>query len=157
MLLGNQVWIPRHSGTIAINGHQSKIIVTDFNFGGKTLLYSTAEVLTYAVIDRKEVLVLWLPTGESGEFSIRGVASAKLASPNKSATDNSTSVKFHKGETNITVSYTQGSGMILVDLVDGSQVVLLDRSAAYKFWVPTLGNDPLAPENSTGKYLLVNH
>lgn len=41
--------------------------------------------------------------------------------------------------------------MTVVDLDDGTRVVLLDRSAAYKFWVPTLSNDPMAPENDTGR------
>lgn len=125
--------------------------MTDFNFGAKTLLYSTAEVLTYAIIDNKEVIVFWLPTGESGEFAINGVTSAKISSPDGSARENSTNVKLHSGEANITVSYTQGPGMTLVDLADGSRVVLLNRSAAYNFWVPSLGSDPLTPENNTGK------
>lgn len=145
------VWIPQFAEQITINGHQSKIIVTDFNFGRKSLLYSTAEVLTYSVIDNKEVLVLWLPAGESGEFAIKGEISAKVSSPDGSKLANSTKVELHEGAANLTVSYTQGPGMTLVDLSDGSRVVLLDRSAAYRFWVPTLGNDPLAPENSTGE------
>ncbi|KAK6821046.1 family 35 glycosyl hydrolase [Apiospora arundinis] len=74
------VTVPQYGGAIALNGHQAKILVTDFKFGSKSLLYSTAEVLTYSVVDGKEVLVLWVPTGESAEFSIDGVASAKLVS-----------------------------------------------------------------------------
>lgn len=143
--------MPQHAGRITINGHQSKLIVTDFKFGSKTLLYSTAEVLTYSVIDGKEVLVLWLPMGESGEFAIKGVTSAQVSSPDGSTTDNSTNVELHQNKSNLTVSYTQGPGMTLIDLEDGSRVVLLDRSAAYRFWVPALGSDPLALENSTGK------
>jgi hypothetical protein len=140
--------IPQYGGSITINGHQAKILVTDFNFGSKTLLYSTAEVLTHAAIDNKEILVLWLPAGESGEFAVRGATSGKETSQDGSA---SSSVKFVSGSNNVTVSYSQASGMTLVDLDDGTRVVLLDRNAAYKFWVPTLSNDPLVPENDTGK------
>ncbi|OQD68408.1 hypothetical protein PENDEC_c036G00600 [Penicillium decumbens] len=66
-----ELTIPRHGGKIRLNGHQSKIVVTDFVFGSHTLLYSTAEVLTYDGFDDIPTLVLWVPTGESGEFSVR--------------------------------------------------------------------------------------
>lgn len=145
------ITVPQYGGSIAIDGHQSKIIVTDFKFGSKNLLYSTAEVLTYSVLDREEVLVLWVPTGEAGEFTIDGVTSASLA---KSSNGTSTTVKFYPGSSNITVNFANTNGMTVVDLEDGARVVLLDRAAAYLFWVPTLGNDPLAPENSTSKLTL---
>lgn len=35
----------------SLNGRQSKIVVTDYKFGRHTILYSTAEVLTYGVWD----------------------------------------------------------------------------------------------------------
>lgn len=141
------ITIPQYGGAITLNGHQSKIIVTDFNFGGKTLLYSTAEVLTYSVIDGKEVLVLWVPNGESGEFVINGVKSAKLA---KSSSSSATKVQTLPGTNNVTINFSETEGTTLVDLEDGSRVLILDRSAAYLFWVPTLSNDPTAPENDTG-------
>lgn len=138
-----ELTIPRYAKAITINGHQAKVLVTDFNFGSKKLLYSTAEVLSYTVIDGKEVLALWLPEGEEGEFSIKGVKSAK-------ATGN-TKVKVHAGKGNVTVSYTQSAGLSVINLDDKSRVLLLDRKAAYQFWVPTLGNDPFAPANNTGQ------
>ncbi|KAI0121127.1 beta-galactosidase B [Xylariales sp. AK1849] len=145
--------IPQYGGSITINGHQSKIIVTDFAFGSKSLLYSTAEVLTYAIINGKETLVLWVPTGESGEFTIEGVKRAKLTSCNGCA-----NVKILPGESNVAISFMQNAGMSLIELGDGSRVVLLDRSAAYLFWAPRLDNNPLEAGNSTvlvqGPYLV---
>lgn len=132
-----------------MSGHQSKILVTDFSFGSKSLLYSTAEVLTYSVVDGKEVIALWVPTGESGEFAVRGVDSAKMVSCNGCA-----NVEIHGGESNVTVSFMQNAGMSVVELGDGSHVVLLDRSAAYHFWSPSLNNDPLAVGNQTSKFRL---
>lgn len=145
------VAIPQYGGSILINGHQAKVLVTDFAYGSKMLLYSTAEVLTYAVIDKKEILVLWLPAGESGEFAIHGATSGKVTSLDGSTNETSSSVNFHFGLHNVTVSYTQNPGMTVVDLDDGTRVVLLDRTAAYKFWVPTLSNDPIVPANDTGR------
>ncbi|KKK16977.1 hypothetical protein P175DRAFT_0529889 [Aspergillus ochraceoroseus IBT 24754] len=144
--------IPRHGGTIRLNGHQSKIIVTDFKFGSETLLYSTAEVLTYAVFDQKPILVLWLPTGESGEFSIKGAKSAK------SSTCSGCSVEFFHDKGALTVGFTQAKGISVLQLDNGLRVILLDRTAAYEFWAPALTEDPLVPETESvlvsGPYLV---
>jgi Beta-galactosidase, domain 2/Glycosyl hydrolases family 35 len=54
-----EITIPQLGGKkIMIDGHQAKILVTDFRFGEMSLLYSTAEVLTFALIDGKAVLAL---------------------------------------------------------------------------------------------------
>ncbi|KAI8222604.1 putative beta-galactosidase B [Colletotrichum sp. SAR 10_86] len=145
--------IPQHGSSIAINGHSAKVIVTDFTFGEKKLLYSTAEVLSYIIVDGKEVIALWLPEGEAGEFVVSGTTSAELVGDG-----NVGDFQTFAGESNVTVAYTQKKGITIVDLGDGSRAVLLDRTAAYLFWVPTLDNDVLAPANKTvfvqGPYLV---
>lgn len=141
--------VPQYGGSVAINGHQAKILVTDFSFGGKNLLYSTAEVLTYSILDDKEVLAVWLPTGESGELVIEGVTQASLAKSVANTT--STTVSFVPGESSIAINWANTGGVTVVDLEDGARVVILDRDAAYTFWAPSLGSDPFYPTNSTGK------
>ncbi|KAJ2896575.1 beta-galactosidase B-like protein [Zalerion maritima] len=140
------------SSAITINGHRAKILPTDFVFGEKTLLYSTAEVLTFSIADGAEVLALWLPEGESGEFSLKGVKWAKAVG------HSSPGVKIHKERLGITVSYTQAPGLTVLVLEGGSRVLLLDRAAAYRFWAPALDNRPLVlPENTIlvhGPYLV---
>lgn len=141
--------VPQYGGSITINGHQAKILPTDFAFGAKNLLYTTAEILTYSIIEGKEVLAVWIPTGESGELVVEGVTSAKLA---KSASNTTaTTVRFVPGNSSVAINFSNTSGMTVVDLEDGAKVVILDREAAYVFWAPSLGNDPLYPENDTGK------
>lgn len=142
--------VPQFGGSITINGHQAKVLPTDFKFGSKNLLYSTAEVLTYSVIDGKEVLAVWLPTGESGELVIDGVTSASLAK-SSSNSSTSTTVTIVPSDSSVAVNFANTNGMTVVDLSDGSRVVILDRDAAYLFWSPSLNNDPMYPENSTGK------
>lgn len=138
--------IPRHGGAIRLNGHQSKIIVTDFSLGSETLLYSTAEVLTYEVLDHRPTLVLWLPKGESGEFAIKG---AKFGSA--TTCSGCSPVKFHRSKGALTVGFTQGEGTSVLELDNGVRVVLLDRETAYTFWAPALTDDPLVPETESGK------
>ncbi|GKZ22578.1 hypothetical protein AbraIFM66951_006437 [Aspergillus brasiliensis] len=150
---GNLV-VPRLGGSIRLNGHQSKIIVTDFTFGSETLLYSTAEVLTYAVMDKKPTLVLWVPTGESGEFAVKGAKSGSVVSKCRGCS----TINFHQEGGNLIVGFTQSQGMSIVQIDNDIRVVLLDRTAAYKFWAPALTEDPLVPEDEAvliqGPYLV---
>lgn len=150
--------IPRYGNSIRLNGHQSKIIVTDFQFGTHKLLYSTAEVLTYTVLDGIPTLALWVPTGESGEFSVLG---GKWASVLRC--EWCSDIQFHPEQdqtsnptvSRLTVSFTQGQGMSVIKLDTGLRVVLLDRESAYYFWAPALNSDPSVPEDQSGMYFFV--
>ncbi|KAJ5673660.1 hypothetical protein N7507_002787 [Penicillium longicatenatum] len=144
--------VPAHGSVIRLNGHQSKIAVTDFTFGSKKLLYSTAEVLTYAVFDNVPTLTLWVPAGESGEFNIKGAKKGSIES-----CKGCSGVKFIKEHGGLTATFTQSYGMSVLE-IDGVRVILLDRTYAYKFWVPALTTDPLVPETESvliqGPYLV---
>ncbi|PSR79545.1 family 35 glycosyl hydrolase [Coniella lustricola] len=151
--------VPQYGGAITINGHQAKVLPADFQFGAKNLLYSTAEVLTYAVIDGNEVLAVWVPTGEDGELVVEGVAAAQLSPLSSNSTGSATTtVTIVPGSASVAINFAHTAGMTVVDLADGSRVVILDRNAAYLFWAPSLGNDPRYPENDTvlvqGPYLV---
>jgi hypothetical protein len=145
--------IPQKGGSIALNGHQSKIIVTDFTFGASKLIYSTAEVLTYSIVDGRPVLVLWVPTGETAELAIADAANATLT---RCQGCSNVSISKQNGAT--IISLTQGVGMTVVTLNNGVKILVMDRTFAYMTWVPTLTNDPFAPENETlivhGPYLV---
>jgi hypothetical protein len=142
-----QLRIPQHGGQIALNGHQAKILVTDFNFGAKSLLYSTAEVLSFVVFGDSEILALWLPEGETGEFTVKGAESIEQIGD-----DQLGQFEVIKGDDGVTVSYTQEEGIFTAALEDGTTILFLDRQAAYHFWVPTLTNAPHAPVNETGEF-----
>lgn len=130
--------IPQKIPSVVLNGHQSKILVTDFHFGKQTLVYSTAEVLTYAVFDGSPTLVLWVPDGESGEFSVKGAKSGHVSRADGS------SPKFSTGKGSLIVSFTNQRGMSVVEIGKSLKVVILDRSSAYPFFVPSLSADPLS-------------
>lgn len=148
--------IPQYDNNkIAINGHQSKIIVTDFKLqGNKTLVYSTAEILTHAIVDGKDVVVMWVPRGETGEFTVagQGVRNLGIGSPLEMMMPPS-KTKAYRGINNVTVAFTPfESGMTVAYLNDGTRFILLDRETAYRTWAPTLENNPLAPANETGNH-----
>jgi hypothetical protein len=119
---------------VNLNGRQSKILVTDYNFGNSTLLYSTAEVLTYGVFDL-DVIVLYLDEGQVGQFAFknaRNVAHTVIGSTKVSMAENN-------GIT--TVTYTQGAGQTVLKS-NGVLIYLLDQPSAWKFWAPPTTSSP---------------
>lgn len=62
--------VPRLGGKLTLNGRDSKVHVTDYNVGGTTLLYSTAEVFTWKKFDSGKVLILYGGPEELHEASI---------------------------------------------------------------------------------------
>lgn len=144
--IGN-LTIPQHAGSIVLNGHQSKILVTDFAMGNSTLTYSTAEVLTYAIIDSKPVVVLSAGVGESVEFHIKGATKGSLVS--SGASSNAT---FHAEAHGVTTNIQKVSGMNVYQFDNDVKVVVADKPTAYLFWAPNLSKDPFAPVDQSGKY-----
>lgn len=136
---------------INLNGRQSKILVTDYNFGNSSLLYSSADVLTYGVFNT-DVLVLYLQNGQIGQFALNNVPS------------NSTYVVY--GSANVTASsansvmtfvYTQTIGKTVLK-VNGILVYLLEQQTAWKFWAPATTSNPTVMPNEQifvlGPYLV---
>ncbi|KAL4982567.1 glycoside hydrolase superfamily [Aspergillus falconensis] len=142
-------------GSITINGTDSKVLVTDFSIGssGKKITYATLEVLTVADLGDRQVVVFWAPEGEEGEFLLKGSKSGRVVSGN--ADSKRTLTKTRNG---MVANVITGQEKLVIDYNNHVQAVVVDRQGAYKFWAPTLDNDPLAWENSTvlvqGPYLV---
>jgi hypothetical protein len=141
--------IPQHAGSIVINGHQSKILVTDFAIGNQTLTYSTAEVLTYALIDGKPVVVLSAGVGESVEFHVKGANNGSATNSNGT---------FYTEAGGITTNVPSVAGMSVFQYDNGVKVIVADKPTAYLFWAPNFSNDPFAPVDQSvlvqGPYLV---
>ncbi|KAF1978168.1 hypothetical protein BU23DRAFT_525879 [Bimuria novae-zelandiae CBS 107.79] len=149
--IGN-LTIPQHAGSIVLNGHQSKILVTDFSIGNKTLTYSTAEVLTYALIDGHPTVVLWVPRGESAEFHVKG---ARKGSVQAAGGSNAT---FHVDRHGVSSNFQAVNGKSVVHFDNSVRVIVADRPTAYRFWAPNLSEDPFGPVDESvlvqGPYLV---
>jgi beta-galactosidase len=145
--------IPQYAPHIAIDGRQAKVLVSDFNAGPQKIVYSTAEVLAVSVQDGKPLVALWVPTGETGEFYLKGVKKGKIA-----VCDGCEDVQFHKAKGGLIVSFLQNEGRTVLTFDNGVRVVLMDRSTAYKAWQPELSSDPHSPLDQsvlvTGPYLV---
>jgi beta-galactosidase len=80
------VSIPQLAGQLTLNGRDSKIHVTDYDVGGISLRYSTAEIFTWATDSTgKTTLLLYGDVGEWHEFAV----SQSLGKPIVPANDSS--------------------------------------------------------------------
>ncbi|KAJ7477091.1 glycoside hydrolase family 35 protein [Mycena galericulata] len=68
--IGN-LTIPTIGGSLALTGKDSKIHVVDYAAGSTTLLYSTGEILTWATIDDRDVILCQAATVVSGTGTIK--------------------------------------------------------------------------------------
>jgi hypothetical protein len=139
--------------TLQLNGRQSRWIVTDYAIGSETLLYSSAEVLTWGLFNHP-VVVFYLKEGQIGEFAFKS---------QKNVTYSSFGTKVELQNTSSNSSYTsftyrQGKGSTVVKFSNGVLAYLLDVPTAYTFFAPpTTANPNVAPDQQVfvlGPYLV---
>lgn len=136
---------------VSLGGRQSKILVTDYPFGSKTLLYASADILTYGVFDT-EVLVFYLNEGQTGEFVFKDDSDLSF----KVFGDSEVTEQETSG--NAVYSWVQTPGTTVVKFSNGVLVYLLERETAWTFWAPPTTLDPgVKPDEQifvTGPYLV---
>lgn len=146
----------------ALNGRQSKIIVTDYHFSSHTLLYSTADVLTYGVFQylfsSQTVIALYLQQRQTGEFAFHESATLKSTTGSTKVTKTA-----HKGTSSTSYTsynYVQGSGSTVLTFSNKLTVLLLDMPTAWSFFAPATTTDPaVSAKEQTfviGPYLVRN-
>lgn len=120
---------------VSLAGRQSKILVTDYPFGSKTLLYTSADILTYGVFD-VEVLVFYLAEGQDGEFSFVDSSNLSFEVFGFSNVSQSTT------ESVIRYKWTQAPGVTTIKFSNGVLVYLLEQETAWHFWAPATTSAP---------------
>ncbi|KAL1638462.1 hypothetical protein SLS56_000271 [Neofusicoccum ribis] len=142
--------------SLDLRGRQSRIVVSDYPVGEDyTLLYSSAEVLTYGVFD-VPVLVFYLNEGQVGELAFKG------ALKNTNFTTHGADTDFAAAATGNGTSnafkYTQAKGATVIKFAQGPVLYLLERWAAYTFFAPpTTENPDVSPDEQVfvlGPYLV---
>ncbi|KAK0202519.1 glycoside hydrolase family 35 protein [Desarmillaria ectypa] len=124
-------------GALTYNGRESKIIVTDYIFGrsSTTILYSTAEIMTWTTIGDTDYLILYAPEGQTGETAF--LLSTELKTSNLQDAPRATATL---SDGRLTLQYTlKGSQFIPIQLQSTSFVViLLDKATAYQWHAPII-------------------
>ncbi|KAJ6584740.1 glycoside hydrolase family 35 protein [Mycena capillaripes] len=129
------ILIPQ-SGVLTFNGRESKIIVTDYLFGkSKTsILYSTAEIMTWTTIDNTDYIIFYALSGQTGETSFLFDSEPTV---NLAGTSGVTST-FSNGT--LVLSYTlNGSAFVPITLGKTRIVaMILDKATANQWHAPLI-------------------
>ncbi|KAF2840093.1 glycoside hydrolase family 35 protein [Patellaria atrata CBS 101060] len=145
---------PVSIATMQLNGRQSRFVVTDYPIGNMTLLYSSAEVLTYGVFNRP-VVVFYLKKGQTGEFAFKspsqntGYYIFGSESDFRAINDTSNGTRY---------TYTTTGSATVIEFSNGLLAYLLDTNTAYKFFAPSTTDSPVVKPNQQifvfGPYLV---
>ncbi|KAH7055609.1 glycoside hydrolase superfamily [Macrophomina phaseolina] len=125
--------------SLDLRGRQSRIVVTDYPVGDYTLLYSSAEVLTYGVFD-VPVIVFYLNRGQVGELAFKGGLKNTNFTTYGAETDFTATAAGN--DTSAAFKYTQSEGATVVKFANGPVLYLLERWAAYTFFAPAMTSNP---------------
>jgi hypothetical protein len=132
---------PQLSGQLTLTGRDSKIHVSDYQVGSRTLLYSTAEIMTHT----DNILVVYGGPNERHELAF-------VSSPKATLVEGG-NVKIDQvaGSTILNWSTTKNRRIVQV----GNLFIhILDRQSAYNYWVLPLGKGQSLVANAG--YLLRN-
>ncbi|KAK0470339.1 glycoside hydrolase family 35 protein [Desarmillaria tabescens] len=125
--IGNELSIPR-ANSLTLAGRESKIIVTNYPFGSSTLIYSTAEVMTWATFDGVDTIIVYVLEGQYVEIALR----ASFARP-KVTPKGSSSVSTKTSGNIVTVSGSASGISVLT--IDNIRLIIADKKTAGGFWV----------------------
>ncbi|KAK4555167.1 hypothetical protein LTR86_007933 [Recurvomyces mirabilis] len=136
--------------SVSLNGRQSKILTTDYPFGKHTLLYSSADILTYGLFNQA-VLVMYADVGQTSEFAFTDPKPHTTFHTYGTANVSATIAQSGSNSTNKPCEYTkyvytQTQGSTVLRFSNGVVVYLLDTETAWTFFAPsTTANPNVAP------------
>ncbi|TFK90360.1 glycoside hydrolase family 35 protein [Polyporus arcularius HHB13444] len=138
------VTLPRTTGSIAINGRQSKLVITDYSFGVHgSVLYTTAAILFAGTIGSRDVLFLHGFADQSHEFALKLSGSGERHNSTRVMFDSTTSPRF----TTIAIQ-PGGAGLLTLWDSDEQLVLFADPVTAATFWAPAIHSE--TPETVPG-------
>ncbi|KAF2461199.1 putative beta-galactosidase [Lineolata rhizophorae] len=134
------ITIPQLSGSLTLNGRDSKIHLADYNVGDYSLLYSSAEVFTWCVqkYADKAVLVVYGGPGERHELAF-------TSTPDVVLTEGEDLAMMQQNGSTI-LNWVTSSLRRVVNVGGSLFVYILDRNSAYDYWVvnsPSTGDTKL--------------
>ena len=140
--------LPQTTGSIALDGRQSKLVITDYAFGAHgALLYTTASVFFAGTIGARDVLFLYGSPEQSHEFAFaqagtgtRG-ASPRITFPqasNASGHYTTVGVLPQPSTDSDSDSETDAGGLLTIWDSDAQLVLFADPATAATFWAPAI-------------------
>lgn len=136
--------VPQLGGTLSLHGRDSKFHVTDYDIGGKSLLYSTAEIFTWKRYGNKRVLVVYGGPGEEHELAVTNGGKGKVTE--------GSGVKFGNKHGATVINFQVPAKRAVVELDCDLTIYLLNRYEAYDYWVIDLPNDPVSGNHTNATH-----
>lgn len=124
------ITFPQLGGSLTLTGKDSKIHVVDYEVGSTNILYSSAEILTWATVNGKDVILLYGNEGELHETALHFNGTA----PTAKVVSGSGTLKQQASSAGLVLQYTT-TGQTVVEVGTGILLYILDRDNAYDFWV----------------------
>ncbi|CAK7215511.1 hypothetical protein SBRCBS47491_002506 [Sporothrix bragantina] len=124
------VTIPQLGGKLSLLGRDAKVMVTDYDIGGLNLIYSTADIFTWAKSEGgKRVLIVYGGEGEVHELAL------PLSAGQPSISSNAAIKVEQKGATYVAQWSVCASQQTLYFDDANLEIRLLWRNDAYNYWV----------------------
>ena len=135
--------LPQTTGSIALDGRQSKLVITDYAFGARgALLYTTASVFFAGTIGARDVLFLYGSPEQSHEFAFALEGTGTRSSSSRvrfvppfsgSASGNYTTVAVLPQSSTESDSETDAGGLLTIWDSDAQLVLFADPATAATF------------------------
>jgi hypothetical protein len=119
--------VPQLGGSLTLSGRDSKWHVSDYDVGGTTVLYSTAEIFTWKKFDTKTALIVYGGPGELHELAVISSNPANIVEGAGVTVQSANDTAILNWQTSSTRRIVQIGSLF---------VYILDRNSAYNFWVP---------------------
>jgi len=136
-------------GSITLAGHDSKMLLADYDFAGQHLVYSTSELMTQASIPGRAATVLYGPTGTDGETVLR-----YATKPTVKVLSGDVQAAWDSGRGDLRLDYSH-QGLAEVEVTGGGRPPLLllitDTDTAEGFWPEQTSAGPVLVQ---GGYLV---
>jgi beta-galactosidase GanA len=137
------------SGTITLDGRDSRLLVANYDFGGQDLVYSTSELMTQATIGSRDTALLYDPAGTDGETVLN-----YSSEPTVTVLSGTVQSSWDSASGDLRLDYVH-DGLAEVEITGGGTTPLLlliaDTNTAEDFWPETTAAGPVLVE---GGYLV---
>ena len=120
------------TGSMRLNGQDSKMLVADYNMDGQHLVYSTSEIMTHFSRSGSDTALLYGRNGETGETVLH-----YSSQPTVNVLAGTVSSVWDPATGNLRLDYTH-SGLAQVQIAGGGRasltLLLADQDDADSFW-----------------------
>jgi beta-galactosidase GanA len=137
------------SGSITLDGRDSRLLVANYDFGGQDLVYSTSEIMTQATIGSRDTALLYDPAGTDGETVLN-----YSSQPTVNVLSGTVRSTWDPASGDLRLDYVH-DGLAEVEITGGGTTPLLlliaDTNTAEDFWPEQTAAGPVLVE---GGYLV---